>query len=186
MYVTKSQIGSNEQTPNVGYVTHLLLIEAEQVLGILDPVRYPNPSNIVPYNGITVKPNTAVTQLIFGDKSCGFQENSAEGSDGILYTITIDALVPGGGMPLNTWLSSAVAKRWIVLLRDSNNHCYLVGEKEAAVRLTYAQVLGAADTTRIGLTTKTWHSCFRLAGIELGLLFPEAHFSYNFSLQFNA
>lgn len=186
MYVTKSNIGAVEQSPNVGYVTHLLLIDVDDVLGLMDPVRFPNPQNIIPYGGIMVKPATPVTQLVFGDRSCTFQENSSENVDGIAYNVTIDTILPRGGIQLNTWLNIALQKRYVVLVRDANAQCYLIGEPGSGVRLTSAHALGTADATRLGITARAWHSCWRVAGIELALLFPDAEFDYSFDLSFTA
>lgn len=187
MYVTESQMGGSEQTANVGFVTHLLLIESERVITILDPLTFPrpvgSPANMVRYNEIVVSPSTTVTRLIFGDRACSFQETCTESRDGVTYNVAIEAIVPSGGLSLNSWLRTAVLKRWVLLLRDSNGSCYLVSDP---ARLVMQQTLGAADSTRFSLSSKSWHSCWRLQGIELSLLFPEADFDASFDFSFNS
>lgn len=186
MYVTKSNIGAVEQSPNVGYVTHLLLIDVDDVLGLMDPVRFPNPQENIPYHGIMVKPNTSVTQIVFADRSCTFQETSSDTTDGIVYNVSIEASLPKGGATLTKWLKKRLEKRWVVLLRDANAQCYVVGEPGTGARLVSVHSLSSVDNTRLGIVARSWHPSWRIEGIELSALFPAAEFDYSFNLSFNA
>jgi hypothetical protein len=184
MMVLDTPIGPGlEGRSPVGLVTHLLLIALEDVLTVLDPDGYPTdqPHQLHP-NNLLVKPDTVLHRIRFTPGLCQFGEAEADGG----YALSIEATLNGYDSRLLAWQHQHQGRRWLALIRQVDEQCWLVGNPELGLGLSFARASAAIQTSKLTLSGQDWHPTWSLPTIDLAALFPDAAFDYSLDLSFDS
>ncbi|AEI46769.1 hypothetical protein [Runella slithyformis] len=186
--VTTQNIGAIDQDSNAAYVRALYLLNRSQLEGLLDPVRFPNPINTltVPVNALTVMVGTQLTKLDFLPRSCTFNESRGRDANGYYYDVQFLTEFPKDRYDVVRWLMGTPFQEYVALWEDFNGTAYITGTDEIGLEVQLSRTVGARNVIPLSITGRFVTPTYYLESIDLAELFPEADFSFHFSLQFNS
>ena len=174
MLVKEQVFGFRQGEPNAGFVRKLWLLRASDVLMVGLP-------------GILVKDDAVVTRLSLPSRTATFDEPMTTDRNGVVYTPTLEVVIPGNPADLIDFLFCNQASRWIAFWEDNNGQGWISGEPENGLRITNTkQSQAELRAFRLTLTSKYLHPTYRLNCTNLADLFPDAAFDYSFDLSFDS
>lgn len=192
MTVNEQNVGGYAQS-NVPFVLAVYLIDRQDVLSVLDPVRCPQPGGSlvrIPAGGIVVKTGAVVTRMKFPPLACSFSQTLSRTDGGVTSSVGINFSIPASREDVSAWYSKSQEKQFVALFEDTNRQAYLVGNEERGVRVSLAQSIASVNEHSVTLSGTFNLPAFLLpsltGGIVLADLFPGTDFSIDFSLDFNA
>lgn len=188
MFYNQTGIGANDQPENAGFVRVAYLVDHREVLGILDPVRFPNafPGKTVPKAGITAVNGVTLTKLERLPLLGVFSEPRVESAQGYTYQPVFNFDFPKNSPELLAWLMTTEGRRYVMLWEDRNGFAHITGNEDNALRLTYTRSVNDANALLLQLQASMPIPTWGLESIVPEELFPEADFSFDFSLYFNS
>ncbi|TDB69088.1 hypothetical protein [Arundinibacter roseus] len=187
MIIQQANLGGYS-APNVGYIRQLFLLDIEECVSVLDPIRNQfagSTPGIIPIGGITVILGAILHRMAFPPKGCTMSINYA----GLACSYALSYDLPGTDVSLMNFYSTAKNRQYLCLIEDNNGRCYLIGNEERGLRLSLAQSISAAANSNLSLSGQLNVPPFQLLltnGLVLADVFPESEFSIGFSLDFNA
>ena len=188
----EKRIGDYEQSTNAGGIRRLKLLPESAVMAVLDPVQFPNvlPFPTMPICNIVLRSNAIVTEFALLPSMSGFSVAHQRTVYGDEYAVEVGWQVPKQRAEVLGWCIQNIGSRWVALLEDRNGLCYVVGDIENGLELTYAAHSGeqatSANKTAFKLAGRLNHQPWLLETIESSALFKDAAFDYSFDLSFDA
>lgn len=177
------QIGEPCQSPfNAGFLTHLYLIRTDEVVYVHSPTA---DSISQPQTAIGIQPGAQITQLLIRPKTATLTESSVESVDGVSYTASIAFPIRGTVPELTTWLHQNNKRRYVILTRDTLGNCYVAGQPENGMRISWSRQVSQQSLHQLGLIYVNWHPIQFIPTIDLDLIFPDREFDYSFDLSFS-
>lgn len=186
--VSTQNIGALEQDSNAAFVRVLYLLDRSKLEGFLDPVRFPNPINAltVPVNALTVTAGTQLTKLDFQPRSCTFSESRGLDANGYYYDVQFLTEFPKDRYDVLQWAADSRYKEYVALWEDFNGTAYLTGTDEIGLEVQLTRTVAGRNVKTISIAGRFVTPTYYLESIDLAELFPEADFSFHFSLGFNS
>jgi len=188
MFYNVASIGNDQQLANAGFVRCAYLIDHTEVLGILDPVRFKNAlaGLTVPADGLTVVNGVTLTKLERVPLLGTWEEPRVESAQGDTFQPTLTFALPLITPELLAWLMTTTGRRYVVLWEDRNGYAHITGNEDTGLRLSYTRSITDLNGLSLQLTAQMPVPTWGLESIDPAVLFPEADFSFEFSLFFNA
>lgn len=186
--VTAQEIGTLEQDSNAAFVRVLYLLDRAKLEGFLDPVRFPNGINsmTVPVNALTVAVGTPLTKLDFQPKSCTYSESRGRDANGYYYDVQFITEFPKDRYDVVSWARDTQFQEYVALWEDFNGTAYISGTDEIGLEVQLTRTVAGRNVATVSISGRFVTPTYYLASIDLAELFPEADFSFHFSLGFNS
>jgi hypothetical protein len=125
------------------------------------------------------------------DQACGLQvqkQNAASGD--VFYTQTISFQLPQLAAAVTDWEYRHRHARWIALAEDWNGMVYILGHQERGLIRNFQAGTGNMPRDRnqhvFSFSSEQLVPYYGIASYEDAILFPEAAFTYGFSLGYNS
>ena len=158
MPLQQLNLGKWAQQGNVGYLTHLMLIDIKSVVGEVEPFT----SWMVRQEDLPLATTTTVVNFRFPFKSCAFSESRADSPDGTAYQAGISATIPRNYYELIEWLYVNQDRRWLVVARDVSGMVYLFGDHQNGLRLGWQRSVASSNSVTMSLEGVNWHPAYFL------------------------
>ncbi|WP_143016959.1 hypothetical protein [Dyadobacter soli] len=136
-------------------------------------------------SALGIRPGAAITQIRLRPKTASFSETSSETVDGVAYTTSLSWQLKGTAADVTNWVHANSKRRYVVLTRDTLGNCYMLGEPDNGVRLSWSRQIAQQSYHQLGLTMVNWHPVQFIPTIDLDEIFPEMEFDYSFDLSFS-
>lgn len=133
---------------SVGYLTHLVLFELEQVVSI-EPIEM-----TLNTDGIELVAGAKGVLFEFIQKNSTWQEAKVDDEVGELYTENIEMLVYGQNKELMSWLYANQARRFVGFWRDTNGECFMAGNKDNGLRYQYRRAIADRSMIQVSIAGK--------------------------------
>lgn len=185
---TQEAVLGGYHAPNIGFVRRLFLLDREDCVSVLDPVRHQYASAVpgmIPANGVAVRLGATLTRMNFPPKSCTMSANY----NGMATTHTIDYDLPGTDAGVAAFYEQAKFRQYVCLVEDYNGRCYVLGNEERGLRLSLTQSVATLANSRLSLGGRLNVPPFQLVatnGLVLADVLANSDFGIGFSLDFNA
>ena len=149
MSVLETKIGGYS-APNIGYVRRLYLLDREQCVAVLDPLRhrYVGASEgHVPLGGVVATEVAELISMQFAPKGCTFSLGYTP--NGSVCTVSCD--LPGTPGAIQNFYQRASHRQYVCLLEDNNGRAYVLGNEERGLRLRLSQSVGSVAISQLSL-----------------------------------
>ncbi|MPR36947.1 hypothetical protein [Salmonirosea aquatica] len=185
---TQEAILGGYRAPNTGFVRRLFLLDREDCVSVLDPVRHRYAgavAGMLPANGVAARLGATLTRMDFPPKSCTMGVNY----NGMATTYSIDYDLPGTDVSVAAFYEQGQYRQYVCLVEDYNGRCYVLGNEERGLRLGLAQGVATLASSRLSLGGRLNVPPFQLTsanGLVLAEVLANSDFGTGFSLDFNA
>ncbi|UHG93327.1 hypothetical protein [Spirosoma oryzicola] len=150
---------------------------------MLDPDQFPSGvTHQVGVANLLIKPGALVHRLQFGVGMCQFGEADSDGG----YVLSLEATLPTSHPELMAWQYKYSQCRWVALIRQIDEQCWLLGNPETGLRYTFNRSIATGQSSKLTFSGRDWHPAWALPTIDLATLFPDAGFDYSFNLSFDS
>ena len=177
------KIGEPCHSPfNAGFLTHLYLIRTDDTVYTKSPDG--SSVNQLP-SAIGINAGAVITQLLIKPKTATFTENISENADGVAYVSSLSVAMKGTARDITTWIHQNTKRRFVILTRDTQGNCYLIGSADNGVRMAWSRQVTTQSTHQLSFNLVNWHAIQFLPTIKLDNIFPHREFDYSFDLSFS-
>lgn len=186
MNILEQKLGSWQQQPSVGHVARLKLFFSDDVRGQTTPDELPVAGRplTVTSQGLDLKPDAVMTELVFPPHTCTFTETVSRQSGQLLYTIVISTSLVAPDETLLTWLDQHQERRFLAIWLGHNGQVYLAGEPDNGLWLLSGRGLTEQDSLTLTLQGVATHPIwFRDSYLET--LPADTEFDFSFDLSFS-
>jgi hypothetical protein len=185
---TQEAILGGYHAPNSGFVRRLFLLDREDCVSVLDPVRHRYAGaepGMLPANGVAARLGAVLTRMDFPPKSCTMSVSYG----GMATSYTIDYDLPGTDVSVAGFYEGAKNRQYVCLVEDYNGRCHVLGNEERGLRLSLVQSVATLASSRLSLAGRLNVPPFQMDlpnGLVLAEVLANSDFGIGFSLDFNA
>lgn len=174
--------------PNAGFVQQLWLLQATDVVTLLDPETFPVTGKpmTVSKQGVLVEAGAVVTRMVFPYRSATFEQTKSAEIAGSYYEPKLQITLPRPTAELDEFMFRYADCRWVAFWMDGNGQGWIAGEPMNGLVMIVTRSQAETNSLRIDLTGRGWHPVWRLESVDLTELFPDAAFDYSFDFSFDA
>ncbi|TDB66835.1 hypothetical protein [Arundinibacter roseus] len=185
--ITVQEIGGFDQDTNAGFVRRIRLLRKQDVVSVMDPVRFPGygPMYEIPFSGLIVKEGAQGFTFSLPPKTIRFSESAFENEQGLAFDTSFSFEIPKPSASLLQWLITHQQEDWVVLWEDYNDVAWISGNEEFGLRLQRSRTASGQNILLVAIQGSFSFPSFKITGFELQELFPQGQFSYHFGLHFN-
>ena len=184
--ISEQVLGSSTQLLNAGYVRRLRLLRKQDVLGVIDPVRYRGLGGVyeIPVSGLMAALDATVYLPQVLPRSVRFAEAVLDSEQGHAYELSLTMEIPNPDATLLAWLLAHGRTEWLVVWEDYNDTAWLSGTEETGLRLLWSRNVAGQNGMVLTWSGRLPLPSFLVVGFEPEVLFPDSAFDYSFSYDF--
>lgn len=152
-----TKIGSWKGTANAGFVRRLILVPSTAIEDFPDPsfLLGGGDAQTIQIEDISINAAAQALSFNFPPKSCQYTLTQNQSSDGPLYNISIQGLLPKLGANVTKQLEVRRGIRWVAFFQDHNQNFYVSGSPDYPLTLTYAQSINDQNNSSIFVGGRT-------------------------------
>lgn len=152
-----TKIGSWKGTANAGFVRRLILVPSTAIEDFPDPLLLlgNTDAQTIQIEDISINTNAQALSFNFPPKSCQYTLAQNQSSDGPLYNISIQGLVPKLGVAVTKKLEEHRNVKWVAFFQDHNQNFYIGGSPDYPLVLTYGQSINDQNNSSIFVGGRT-------------------------------
>jgi hypothetical protein len=193
MGITEEIIGDGYVgASNLGYVRRLWLLKQADVIEVPNPLSFfllsgALPPLTVPISGIALRTGAAkATEIKFPPQKCMLTASSVRTDFGSCTKVQLRTEVPKIQVILSAFLTKHAETEFVGIVEDGNGKLYIAGDEENGLRFEVEKAMAAQNGNVITFTSMLPHPVWFCEGGSLAEQFPDAEFSYEFSLGFTS
>lgn len=167
MLVTQTQIGSSVNVPSSGYVSRLLLLDAEAVTMIAT-----SPTGLV-CTKVEVEEESQLYEIKLRPKSCLYSESNFEDENGNGYQVGFQLGEKDHNGELYEFLYTHQNRRWVALFETISGERLICGEVRNGLQLGFSK---GGGTIGVSLKGKQSRPALRVSTLDPDVLFLQSEF----------
>lgn len=173
---------------NASGLLRLKVVDTFDVLAFFDPKKFRDialnmDGPILPSGAIVLKPGTNFQEIAFPASTATFSETLASDANGEVWNGQINVTVPKDSPTAAYAIQKLTGRRLIAVILDANGYTRLVGSPKTPLSTGLTSI---TEQNTIVLSTTTLGRSYFLPGYEDAMIFGQADFSVDFSLDFNS
>lgn len=151
------KIGSWKGCPNAGFVRRLVLMPSRDVTYLPDPALLfaHSDTQTLPIESVAFNLTGQGIIFDFEYKTCTYSQTQNQSTDGPLYSVSIQGVVPLLLAGINLELEKRRGYRWVAFFQDHNRNFYIAGTPDYPLTLSYSQSIRDNTSNNVFLSGRT-------------------------------